>query len=46
MSKYFERIKFYYENGLYRIDHLKKLVQSGAITADEYQEITGDAYAA
>lgn len=46
MSKYFERIKTYYEKGIYKIAHLQKLVKSGAITEAEYKEITGEDYSA
>lgn len=41
MSKYFERIKAYYEKGIYKKSHLDKLLKSGAITDAEYQEILG-----
>lgn len=36
MSKYFERIKAYYEKGIYKIDHLNKLLNVNAITQEEY----------
>lgn len=41
MSKYFERIKTYYEKGIYKIAHLDKLLSSGAITQEEYNQIIG-----
>lgn len=44
MSKHFERIKVYYQKGIYKIEHLKKLVKSGAITEAEYQDITRKTY--
>lgn len=39
MSKYFERIKTYYEKGIYKKVHLDKLLASGAITQEEYNQI-------
>ena len=35
----FEKIKHYYEIGLYKQFHLKKLVSAGAISQDEYDLI-------
>ena len=39
MSKYFERIKTYYEKGIYKIAHLEKLLASGAITQAEFDQL-------
>ena len=40
----FEKIKYYYEIGLYKPVHIEKLLSVGAITDEEYQEILqGDA---
>ena len=36
----FEKIKKYYDLGFYKESHLKKLLSVGAITQDEYDEIT------
>ena len=36
MSKYFERIKTYYEKGIYKKAHLDKLLAANAITQEEY----------
>lgn len=38
----FDKIKRYYELGLYKEKHLDKLLAVGAITEDEYNEIKGD----
>ena len=40
----FEKIKHYYEIGLYKQSHLAKLVSVGAISQDEYIEITQEEY--
>ena len=40
-SKDFERIKTYYEKGIYKIAHLDKLLAAGAITQSEYDAIIG-----
>jgi len=45
MSDNFERIKGYYDAGFYTKKMLRRLVKAGVITADEYQQITGEAYA-
>lgn len=38
-SKNFEKIKRYYNLGLYQLVHLNKLLEVGAITQAEYNEI-------
>ena len=38
----FEKIKKYYELGLYKDRHLEKLLEVGAITQDEFNEIKGE----
>lgn len=38
----FEKIKKYYDMGLYKTVHLNKLLAVGAITQAEYDAITGD----
>ena len=41
MSKNFDKIKTYYDRGLWSIDRVKASV-SKWITAEEYKEITGE----
>ena len=38
----FEKIKKYYDMGLYKLSHLEKLLSAGAITQDEFNKIKGD----
>ena len=38
----FEKIKHYYEIGLYKQSHLEKLLKANAITETEYKIIIGD----
>ena len=40
MSKNFEKVKNYYDRGLWSLDRVKAAVGKW-ITADEYKEITG-----
>ena len=40
----FEKIKHYYLKGLYKDQHLDKLLSLGVITQDEYNEIKGEKY--
>lgn len=44
MSANFEKVKYYYDNGLWNIDRVKKAVAKGWITEEEYREITGEDY--
>ncbi len=44
-SKKFEDIKFYYEHHIWSKKTVKLAVSKGRITAEEYEEITGEAYA-
>lgn len=44
MSKYFDKVKAYYENELWTIYRVKEAVKKGWITEEEYEEITGEAY--
>lgn len=44
MSANFEKVKYYYDNGLWNIDRVKKAVAKGWITVEEYKEITGEDY--
>lgn len=41
----FERVKYYYEAGLWSKPMVKMAVRKGVITKAEYQEITGESYA-
>ncbi len=45
MSKYYNLVKKNYDNGFWSIDKLMDSVVKGWITADEYEEITGEVYA-
>ena len=38
----FEKIKYYYDIGLYKQQHLNKLLSAGAISQAEYNKIIGD----
>lgn len=37
----FDIVKRFYDRNIYNSDDVKKFVQSGKLTADEYKEITG-----
>lgn len=43
-SKDFEKIKRYYDNRFWTKKMVKNAVVKGKITAEEYEEITGDPY--
>ncbi len=43
MSKNFEKVKYYYDHGLWSIEKVHKAVGRW-ITEDEYKEITGEDY--
>lgn len=43
MSK-FEKVKYYYEHGLWSIDRVRNAVVKGWITAAQFKEITGEDY--
>lgn len=45
-SKLFEKYKERYDRGGCTKEQLKKLVVLGALTAEEYEEITGEKYEA
>ena len=40
----FERIKAYYESGLWSLPMVKMAVRKGVITKDQFKEITGSDY--
>ena len=42
---WFEKIKLYYETGLWDINRVKDAVVKGKITAEQFKEITEQAYA-
>jgi len=44
MMEWFEKIKLYYEMGLWDINRVKDAVVKGKITAEQYKEITGEEY--
>lgn len=44
MSANFEKVKNYYDKGLWSIERVVKAVVKGWITAAEYKEITGEDY--
>lgn len=43
-SPNFDKVKFYYDHGLWTIDQLRKAIEKGWITEEEYFEITGENY--
>ena len=44
MSRYFGKIKDYFDNGLWNIVRVRNAVVKGRITAEEYKIITGEDY--
>ena len=38
----FEKIKYYFEIGLYKDKHIDMLLSAGAITQEEYEILKGD----
>jgi hypothetical protein len=40
----FDKIKKYYDKGLYTKEHLVALVQAGKLTIEEYTTISGEAF--
>lgn len=44
MSKDFEKIKKYYDNGLWNKARVKNMALKGIITEEEYREITGEEF--
>lgn len=43
-SEKFELVKSYYDSGLWKKKAVKNAVKKNWITADEYEEITGEVY--
>lgn len=44
-SPRFEEIRQYYETGMWKKKAVRNAVKKGWITAEEYEEITGEVYA-
>ena len=44
-SERFELVKEYYNHGFWKKKAVRNAVKRGWITAEEYEEITGEAYA-
>lgn len=44
MSKMYEKIKHYYDTGLWNETRVWNMVGKGVITKEEYKEITGKKY--
>lgn len=44
MSPMYEKIKYYYDVGLWDINRVWNVVEKNAITQDEYYQITGFVY--
>ena len=40
----FERVKYYFEAGLWSLPMVKMAVRKGVITKDQFKEITGQDY--
>lgn len=45
MSSKFQKVKYYYDNGLWDINRVRNAVVKNWITAEEFEEITGEPYA-
>lgn len=43
-SKKFKKVKGYYDSGLWNIGKVRDAVVHGWITAEEFEEITGEPY--
>jgi len=44
MSKNFEKVKYYYDNGLWTKYRVGQAVKKGWITPSEYEDIVGEPY--
>ena len=44
MSKMYEKIKEYYNTGLWSEERVRNMVIKGIITEEEYKDITGNEY--
>lgn len=45
MSSKFQKVKYYYDNGLWDINRVRNAVVKNWITSEEFEEITGESYA-
>ena len=43
-SPKYDLVKFYYDTGAWDINRVRKAVDKGWITEDEFKEITGETY--
>ncbi len=43
-SKMYEKIKYWYDNGMWTMKMVYNAVGKGKITTEEYEEITGEPY--
>lgn len=43
-SKNFDKVKYYFDNGLWSLYRVTEAVKKGWITIDEFEEITGQPY--
>lgn len=46
MSRLFKTVKRYFDKGIYDEENVATFVRAGKITAEEYELITGEPYAA
>jgi hypothetical protein len=46
LSKYYEKVKGYFDAGLWDMERARNAVEKEWITADEYEQITGKDYSA
>lgn len=44
MSTRYNQVKKYFDKGLWTLSQVKKSVEAGWITKDEYKSITGETY--
>ena len=44
MSKMYEKVKSYYDTGLWSEERVRNMVIKGVITEEEFYEITGEFY--
>ena len=44
MSKMYEKIKSYYDSGLWSEERVRNMVVKGVITEEEFYDITGEFY--
>lgn len=44
MSKHYNKVKKWYDMGMWNIEVVKSAVKKGWVTAEEFKEITGEDY--